>query len=394
MGPSPDPFPTWHAQARQVAACHNQHDPTMASSGFILIADITGYTAYLRDSELEHAQAILADLLQLLVSHATPPLVVSRLEGDAVVAYAIDGGFLSGQTFVEQLEDSYVSFRRALQLMIVNTTCECRACANIATLDLKFFVHHGEFVLQKIGGHTELVGNEVNVIHRLVKNTVTSITGVRAYTLYTEAAAVVLGIDGAAAGWVHHHEEPADIGEMMVWVQDMVPAWERARDRETIEFTPDEIVIDLSTEVALPQAVVWDYIADPAFRAVLTTAERQEVTERVAGRVGEGSTFVCYHGSRVVPQLILEWHPFQRMVTKDRIPVPIGTAYVHSELLLEPTASGTRLNQIIARAVGPAPLRLLTRRVLRSQAKAFQRDLDAFARVIEADHAARAPLPT
>jgi len=49
--------------------------------GCLLIADITGYTLYLSQSELEHAQETLAALLRLLVDHTRPPLVISRLAG-------------------------------------------------------------------------------------------------------------------------------------------------------------------------------------------------------------------------------------------------------------------------------------------------------------------------
>ena len=56
-------------------------------SGFIVIADITGYTSYLRESELEHAQEILQSLLELLIGHTKPPMVISRLAGDAVISY-------------------------------------------------------------------------------------------------------------------------------------------------------------------------------------------------------------------------------------------------------------------------------------------------------------------
>ena len=55
----------------------------MEQRGFILIADITGYTAYLNDSELEHAQGTLTDLLELLIDHTRSPLIISRLEGEA-----------------------------------------------------------------------------------------------------------------------------------------------------------------------------------------------------------------------------------------------------------------------------------------------------------------------
>ena len=49
--------------------------------GYFLIADITGYTHYLSESELDHAQKILTALLNTLIQHTKPPLVISRLAG-------------------------------------------------------------------------------------------------------------------------------------------------------------------------------------------------------------------------------------------------------------------------------------------------------------------------
>ena len=36
-------------------------------SGFLVLADLTGYTAYLAGSELEHAPTIAGDLLETIV---------------------------------------------------------------------------------------------------------------------------------------------------------------------------------------------------------------------------------------------------------------------------------------------------------------------------------------
>ena len=38
-----------------------------SQDGYLLIADITGYTAFLRESELEHAKDSLRSLLDLLI---------------------------------------------------------------------------------------------------------------------------------------------------------------------------------------------------------------------------------------------------------------------------------------------------------------------------------------
>ena len=48
-----------------------------------LIADISGYTGYLVDVELEHAQDILADLVGAVVNALRPDFRLAKLEGDA-----------------------------------------------------------------------------------------------------------------------------------------------------------------------------------------------------------------------------------------------------------------------------------------------------------------------
>lgn len=208
----------------------------MKHDGFILIADITGYTAYLNESELEHAQGTLNDLLDLLVEHTRSPLIVAQLEGDAVMSYAFQAGFVSGQTFLESIEDTYVAFRRAIDLMVMNNTCECNACANVNSLDLKFFVHFGAFVLQRIGGINQLVGSDINLIHRLLKNTVTAATGIRAYVLCTGAAMETLGLDTSNPKMVQHEETVPDFGLVTVGIRDMHPVYETRRNDELVTF--------------------------------------------------------------------------------------------------------------------------------------------------------------
>jgi hypothetical protein len=165
----------------------------------------------------DHSQRDLTALLELLVDHTRPPLVISRLAGDAVISYGLEEDFAGGAgtagltstpalklTAVPLpkriIEDTYVTFRAALDRLVLNNNCGCNACANIAGLDLKFFVHFGTFGIQNIKDHVELVGSEVNLLHRLLKNTVTETTGYRAYALYTDAAVRQLEIADPAAG--------------------------------------------------------------------------------------------------------------------------------------------------------------------------------------------------
>lgn len=56
----------------------------------------------------------------MLIDHAKPPLVLSKLEGDAVFSYTSGDAFQHGQMFVELIENTYVAFRRAIELMVMN----------------------------------------------------------------------------------------------------------------------------------------------------------------------------------------------------------------------------------------------------------------------------------
>ena len=67
------------------------------------------------------------------------------------------------------------------------STCRCGACDRTEDLSLKFVVHAGEFDVQNIGGRKELIGPDIIVATRLLKNSVP----VREYVIATPSAAGV-----------------------------------------------------------------------------------------------------------------------------------------------------------------------------------------------------------
>jgi len=322
------------------------------SHGILLIADITGYTMYLQGSELEHAHGVLTDLLAVLVDGTRPPLAVSNLQGDAVFSYGIDTHQVSGQTFVEMVEDIYVGFRRAIEEMIMNSTCGCNACANLGTLDLKFMIHHGEFLIQTIGTSQELVGSDVIIAHRLAKNTVTATTGIRAYAAYTAAVVQALDISHLTDDWTPHREV-YDSGAVECWVADMEPVWEEAKSRSEMVIEESEYRGKSSVDIAAPAEQVWDRLADPNLRRLLVGSDRQVREIKVKARVGPGDVYQCYHCDVTLPSTIVEWVPFRRMLTKDdNIHLPGATVDILVDYQLEPTGDGTRLTMAGARPQG------------------------------------------
>ncbi len=353
--------------------------------GYFLIADITGYTRYLSESELEHAQDTLTALLQLLVENTSPPLVISRLAGDAVISYGLRESFLHGQTLIENIEDTYVAFRKAIERLVLNNTCRCNACANISNLDLKFFIHYGTFGIQRISDdHDELVGNDINLLHRLLKNSVKEKTGVRAYALFTEAAIQQLDAEDLVTGMTSHTETYAYLGEVAVWVLDMHPVWEKKRGALTVTFPVEQIWRQNEVNIRMPREQVWDYLIQPEFRNTLIGTDRMEIANSSNGRIAPGSVYRCYHGDKMVPQTLVEWQPFESMVVKELFPMSHAVSWL-AEYSLESTEKGTRLSRKMTIPAGPILGRTLLRLLMPVFGRINEQLFDAFVQRIEED---------
>jgi len=312
----------------------------MAQQGFLIISDITGYSKYVNESELEHARDSLTALLNILIDHTQSPLVLSKLEGDAVFSYAPAGGFLQGQTLLDMIESTYASFRKALELMVINTSCTCNACRNLPNLDLKFFVHFGSFMIQKLGSYNELVGHDVNLVHRLAKNHIKEETGCKAYAAFTQSVMDALELAEFQNSLIPYRETFADVGEVQMYVHDMHTVWERLKDRARIEVRPEEALFVIKAEFPVPPSILWEYLTKPEYRLILMGASKLELRDQVQGRTGVDSVFYCYHGDMETPQLILDWSPFEGFTTDDSNPWGITTRITYK---LEPTQAGTRL---------------------------------------------------
>jgi uncharacterized protein YndB with AHSA1/START domain len=333
----------------------------MSSRGFLVCADITGYTQYLSHSELEHATGILADLLRLLLAEVQAPLQLSRVEGDAVISYAPGGGF-QGQLLVDRLDDSYIAFRRALDEMVHNTTCRCNACANIAELDLKFVVHHGEFAVQHLGQQDELVGPEVNLMFRLAKNRIRQALGLPGYIAFTPEALAALELPGFAEGLQDHVEVDAERGPIHLAVRDLRSVWEGGRNRAPVVIPAGEVIASGSHVVAATPEEVFTLLVLPETRTAIFMADATEVDRLPDGRIGPDAVYVCAHGDKTLRQVVIDWAPPERFAFSSRLP---GGMNVTGTIRLEPVAAGTRVELKLGLARGV--MAMMMRRPMRRE---------------------------
>lgn len=130
--------------------------------------------------------------------------------------------------------------------------------------------HHGRYVCRSVAGAKKLVGPDVVVVHRLLKNAVSEALGTRAYALFTDAAAAGLGLDATAEGLVPVELAYDDVGVLSAWVRDLGPFWNHERDTERARVRPASAVVQFRTSLPGRPALVWEHLTDPLKRRAWT----------------------------------------------------------------------------------------------------------------------------
>jgi uncharacterized protein YndB with AHSA1/START domain len=322
--------------------------------GYLVLADISGFTSYLAGVELEHAHEILSDLLETIVDSFKPVLLLSKLEGDAVFAYAADSRLPRGETLLEILEVTYVAFRSRLEAIRRRTTCQCKACRSIPMLDLKFMAHHGEYILQSVAGNTEVIGSDVNLAHRLMKNGVGEATDWRAYVLFTHACLTQMGIwPDCLYESVESYEH---LGDIQTYSLDLHKRYKELVEARRVEISLDESYYTLIQDLAAPPAVVWSWLNDPHKRELWIAHSRWTVSARPGGRTGTGTRNHCAHGKQESTEEILDWRPFEYFSCQDDMGMK-GRMILYSTYRLLPLEgnAGTRLQLTCTLKIGRLP---------------------------------------
>jgi hypothetical protein len=142
----------------------------MSDRSLLMIADIGGYTKFMKMHRvsLAHAEVITGRLLRTVVESCPLPLI--EVEGDGAFFSAPLGRIGESATAVSLA--MHQAFHSELERMIAMNMCSCDACLQTRNLKLKFVGHIGEVATQTIGDREKVVGVDVITVHRMLKNTV------------------------------------------------------------------------------------------------------------------------------------------------------------------------------------------------------------------------------
>ncbi|MCB9761423.1 MAG: DUF2652 domain-containing protein [Alphaproteobacteria bacterium] len=285
-----------------------------AGAGWLVLADISGYTGFFAGAEPEHAQDILESLLRGILDHVRAPLRLVKVEGDAVFSVAEGAALPDGNALIATLADCYHDFRLQLDVVGYRSTCDCAACENAPKLDLKFIVHRGTWLPQSLGGVDDVVGPDVILAHKLLKNAVAEQRGTRGYVLATRAALQSIDRDD----FVPHVEQPEALDEVPCGVLDLHPLYDAIREAGARSVSPDDAEISIAYEVDAPPSATWDWHITPGLRERWDDVDGWALAPGPQGAYGVGAQGHCAHGGVDQPITVTEWLPFRRFTFETR----------------------------------------------------------------------------
>ena len=107
-------------------------------SGFLVLADISGFTAFVTATELEHGAEVTGALLAGVMEALSPPMEIQELEGDAVFALGPDHAQGADRRLLESFGRAFAAFSERRREISLDTSCACRACRGVLGLSLLY----------------------------------------------------------------------------------------------------------------------------------------------------------------------------------------------------------------------------------------------------------------
>jgi uncharacterized protein YndB with AHSA1/START domain len=137
----------------------------------------------------------------------------------------------------------------------------------------------------------QLYGNDVNLVHRLAKNTVP----LREYVFATDAT--LQGWNAAEREGFVAAPQTYDVGAVQAAYADLAAVKERALKDRVVEVKPEDAKLHLQYRFAGPPAQVWRILMEPQSRARYLGVPRVDLALPGAKGTYLGAEFHCRHGS-------------------------------------------------------------------------------------------------
>jgi hypothetical protein len=183
-------------------------------------------------------------------------------------------------------------------------------------LDLKFFVHYGEYIEQSIDDHHGLLGFAPMFVRKRVwKEPVADLAGWHGYALFTEDSLTKLNLKPEGLEVVKFAENP-----VKTFGLNLQAHYEVLLETRRVMVSPDIADASLTIEFDAPLAIVWEWLNDPQKRNQWWESfTRWTKLQRPGGRTGPGAVNHCDHGVGNMLETVQDWRPFDYYTVEMRI---------------------------------------------------------------------------
>jgi hypothetical protein len=147
----------------------NNGDDTQPA--LIFIPDISGFTKFVNETGIQTSRNLIADLLEIIIEANILDMSLSEIQGDAVLFHRL-GDPPSVQEVINQCKQIFLDFQNYLRIVERDRGSELGASLSGSALTLKVMVHYGQVSVTHIREHVKLMGKDVIIAHRLLKNDV------------------------------------------------------------------------------------------------------------------------------------------------------------------------------------------------------------------------------
>jgi hypothetical protein len=179
----------------------------MESQALIFIPDISGYTKFITETETKHSKHIITELLEVIINSNNLKLQVSEIEGDAVLFYRRGDPPELGE-LLSQVKEMFLAFQTQIKIIQRDNVCQCGACRTSVDLTLKFITHFGTLDEITVQNHSKIMGSDVILAHRLMKNNIDE----NEYLLLTQKYFSTQNVQITEFDpWVNFHEHSENI---------------------------------------------------------------------------------------------------------------------------------------------------------------------------------------
>ncbi|MEO8794022.1 MAG: DUF2652 domain-containing protein [Daejeonella sp.] len=136
---------------------------------FFCVPDITGFTKFIATADIQFTKDVIPALLRKLIEANKLHMNVGEIEGDAIFFYRT-GRLPSIKKVAEQCKHIYKTFSDFLKNLQETKPEEYKKYLGDNQLGLKIVIHYGHISFSNIKGRIKLLGEDVIIAHKLLKN--------------------------------------------------------------------------------------------------------------------------------------------------------------------------------------------------------------------------------